>query len=203
MKSSKNNYTTGAIIILSMFALPLYAQSDEISMRGPVPFSTYDINSNGLVSEEEFNTIRGKRIAARAAEGKQMRGIANAPSFSEFDKDSDGQLTQEELVTGQKAQREKRRGMNMGQGKKMGKQMRAAQNMPNYSDFDLNGDGKILEKEFYDARANRISERGKQGFQMRNLGNAPSFQDIDTNADAKISEAEFKEHQAQHRQQRQ
>lgn len=76
-------------------------------------------------------------------------------------------------------------------------------NMPKFSDCDLNGDGKILEQEFYDARAKRISQRAQQGYQMRNLANAPSFADMDTNSDGAISPEEFRVHQAQHRQQRQ
>jgi Ca2+-binding EF-hand superfamily protein len=82
----------------------------------------------------------------------------------------------------------------MGQG--MGR------NKHNFSDCDLNGDGKILEKEFYEARNKRIAERVKQGYQMRNLGNAPSFADIDANKDGQISPKEFITYQLQRRQQR-
>jgi len=95
-----------------------------------------------------------------------------------------------EEVDGQQAQMQKRRGMRRGR------------NMPIFSDFDLNGDGNIVENEFYQARNQRIAERAKQGYQMRNLGNAPSFADIDTNGNGKISAEEFTAHQIQHRQQR-
>ncbi|TGO03324.1 hypothetical protein PN36_08665 [Candidatus Thiomargarita nelsonii] len=91
---------------------------------------------------------------------------------------------------------QKRRGM--GQGRGMGR----GRNMPIFSDFDLNGDGNIVENEFYQARNQRIAERAKQGYQMRNLGNAPSFADLDTNGNGKISAEEFTAHQIQHRQQR-
>ncbi len=74
--------------------------------------------------------------------------------------------------------------------------------MPVFSDFDLNGDGNIVENEFYQARNQRIAERVKQGYQMINLGNAPSFADIDTNRNGKISAEEFTAHLIQHRQQR-
>ncbi len=73
-------------------------------------------------------------------------------------------------------------------------------NMPTYSDFDLDGDGKILEVEFYEARNNRISERAKQGYQMKNIANAPSFSDIDTNGDGGISAEEFTAHQSLYQQ---
>ena len=75
-------------------------------------------------------------------------------------------------------------------------------NMPAFSEYDLDGDGKILEKEFNEARSKRISERVQQGYQMRNLDNAPSFADIDANGDGGISAEEFTAHQSQRRQQR-
>ena len=68
---------------------------------------------------------------------------------------------------------------------------------------DLDGDGKIPEKEFNEARASRISERAKQGYPMRNVANAPPFSNIDTNGDGAISEEEFTSSQSQHRQQMQ
>jgi len=81
-------------------------------------------------------------------------------------------------------------------GKGMGR------NMPSFSDCDLDGDGRILEEEFNEARSKRISERAQQGYQMRNLRKAPSFTDIDANGDEEISTDEFTTHLSLHRQQR-
>ena len=86
-------------------------------------------------------------------------------------------------------------GMGMGQNQGMGKGM--GRNRPAFSEYDLNGDGKITEKEFNEARSKRISERAQQGYQMRNLGSAPSFADIDANGDGEISTEEFVAHQSQ------
>ena len=86
-------------------------------------------------------------------------------------------------------------GMGMGQNQGMGKGM--GRNRPAFSEYDLNGDGKITEKEFNEARSKRISERAQQGYQMRNLGSAPSFADIDANGDGEISVEEFAAHQSQ------
>lgn len=85
-------------------------------------------------------------------------------------------------------------GMGMGQPPGMGKGM--GRNRPAFSEYDLNGDGKITEKEFNEARSKRISERAQQGYQMRNLGSAPSFADIDANGDGTISVEEFAAHQS-------
>jgi hypothetical protein len=72
--------------------------------------------------------------------------------------------------------------------------------MPAFSDFDLNKDGKITEDEFNEARAARIADRAQKGYPMRGLANAASFADIDTNHDGTLSPAEFAAHQAAHRQ---
>ena len=204
MNILKNSYSVGLIIAFMSVFSPISAQSEEIPVRGPIPFTDFDKDGNGLISEEEFNAVRGERMATRAAEGRPMRGAASAPSFSKLDTNGDGQLTQDELAAGQKAQMEKRRemGMGRGQGRGMGQGMGMGRNMPAFSECDLDGDGKILEKEFNEARSKRISERVQQGYKMRNLDNAPSFADIDTNGDGEISAEEFTAHQSQRRQQR-
>lgn len=69
--------------------------------------------------------------------------------------------------------------------------------MPTFAEYDLNGDGKIVEQEFNEARAKRISDRAQQGYRMRNVGNAPAFQQIDSDGDGAISAGEFSAHQSQ------
>jgi hypothetical protein len=72
-------------------------------------------------------------------------------------------------------------------------------NMPVFTDCDLNGDGGISEKEFLEARSERIAERAAEGRQMKNIANAPSFQEIDTDDDGTVSPTEFAAHQAEHK----
>jgi len=83
--------------------------------------------------------------------------------------------------------------MAMGGGKGM------KGNMPTYSDFDLDGDGKIVEQEFNQAHAKRMSEVAAEGRQMKHAGEFPGFAGIDSNDDGVISEQEFATHQAEHR----
>ncbi len=72
-------------------------------------------------------------------------------------------------------------------------------NMPVFSDFDLNADGKIVADEFYQARSKRMAERAANGGKMRNAANAPSFEDIDVDGDGKVSAKEFSAHKAKRR----
>jgi len=84
-------------------------------------------------------------------------------------------------------------GMGKGKGRGMGR------NMPTYADFDLNGDGKIVEQEFNEAHAQRWAKMAEEGRQMKHVGEFPGFAGIDTDGDGVITEEEFATHQAEHR----
>ena len=202
MSIIKKAIPVGLIIAVTGAFSAVSAQAEEIPARGPIPFDAFDKDGNGLVSEEEFNSVRGQRISTRAAEGRPMSGAAGGSPFSEIDTNADGQLNQDELAARRNSQMEKRRNMGMRPGGGMGQGRGMGRNMPAFSEFDLDGDGKIPEKEFNEARAKRIGERAKQGYPMRNIANAPPFSDIDINGDGAISEEEFIRSQSQHRQQR-
>ncbi|MCU7881751.1 MAG: hypothetical protein KZQ66_06080 [Candidatus Thiodiazotropha sp. (ex Lucinoma aequizonata)] len=200
MKKLRNVMPTALLIVLATGTAPSIVQSVELPDRGPIPFATYDTGANGSISEAEFNAVRSKRMKSNAAEGRQMRGAATEPAF---DANGDGKLTANELAAGQQVQMRKRHAMCMGQGRGRGKERGRAmgRNMPKFSNFDLNGDGKLLKDEFIEARGQRIADRAKQGYQMRNLGNMPAFADIDTNENGEVSPQEFAAHQSRCRDQ--
>jgi len=194
------------VLVSFLGVTSLSAISAELPVRGPIPFANYDRDGNGSISEQEFNQVRSERMAAKAAQGRPMKGAGNAPLFMSFDVNQDGQLTEQELIVGQQAQMQNRgsiRGQaaNMGKGSGKGAGMGRKSNMPSFSEFDMNGDGVILEDELYEARAVRITERVKQGYPMRNITNPSSFEDIDANGDKKVTSEEFAKFQVKHRQQ--
>jgi Ca2+-binding EF-hand superfamily protein len=197
-----------AVTIAAAFAAPL-ALAQQPSPRGPMTFSAFDLDGDGIVIEQEFDTARAQRMAERAAQGAPMRGAANAPAFSDFDLNGDGRLTPEEFATVQQSRIRGRpgggmgpgAGMGPGGGMGMGPGAGMGRNMPAFAEFDLNSDGVLTEQEFYEARANRIAERSQQGYPMRNLANAPSFETIDLSGDGRITPDEFSAGQAQHHRQ--
>ncbi|MCP3984236.1 MAG: hypothetical protein GY723_07590 [bacterium] len=186
----------GFILSLVPILAPGDVRAEEIPDRGPVSFSVYDKDSDGAISEEEFDAVRAERRQQRASEGRPMRGMAQAPSFSDFDANADGGLSPEELTAGQQKQQQERGGQGRGQGQGRAQGM----DVPSFEDFDADGDAAITEQEFYDARSKRVAERAKEGRRMRNMPNAPAFSDIDTDSDGKLSPEEFAVHQEKCRQ---
>lgn len=188
---------TGLLAVLAGSVVTVSAQAGEKSGNGPAPFSVFDMDENGFISEAEFYSVREQRMAAKASEGRKMRCAASAPSFADLDTDGDGQLDPEELAAGQKAHRSECKAMGKGAGHGKGKKGE----MPSFSDFDLDGDGIISESEFNEGHAKKMSEMAAEGRQMKHAGDAPGFAGIDSNGDGGISEQEFSDHQASHHRQ--
>ena len=202
MTRYKQATTAGLWFALLSGLFSLNALAESIPPRGPIPFAAFDQDGNGMISEQEFLTVREQRMASRAAEGRPMHGASNPPSFAEFDTDADGQLSPEELASGQQSQMQKRQTMGTGIGPGKAHGMETGRNMPAFADFDLDGDGKIITTEFDEARNRRIEERVQQGYMMKNLANAPTFDQLDTDTDGAISPEEFAAHQVQRQQQK-
>jgi len=176
--------THKVILILTLTANPLIVQAQGMS------FIDFDADKNGIVSEQEFNTARAERIATMAKEGRQMRGLVNAPSFNNLDTNHDGQLTTNEMQQMQQGHGNKRQGRGLGKGQGKGKGM-GRPPQPVFADFDANKDNSLTEQEYYEARNKRIADRAKEGRQMRGLADLAAFTDIDGNADGTVSQEEF------------
>lgn len=69
--------------------------------------------------------------------------------------------------------------------------------MPAFSDFDLNGDGTIVEQEFNEGHAKRMAERAAEGHELKNAGKC-TFAGVDADSDGGITPEEFKAHKAKH-----
>jgi len=152
-------------VIIALVALPFVAKGDSHKHGGPPVFTDFDTNGDGFISEEELMKGRAERMAAKAKEGKQMKGAATAPSFSDLDTNGDGMLDEAEFIAGRdahhKQMHEQHKGKGDGQGKKHGKGMK----MPTFGDLDLNGDGCIDAEEFATHQAEMHGKRHGQNTQ--------------------------------------
>lgn len=104
-------------ICAASLLLSAAAVAQDMPDRGPMPFSAFDLDGDGAVTEAEFDQMRAKRMAAAAEAGRPMHGMAKAPGFSDFDADGDGKLTPEEFA---EARQKHMAMMQAGSGKMMG-----------------------------------------------------------------------------------
>jgi len=143
-------------------------------------------------------------LAVRA----ECQKMHQPPSFSDFDTDQNGFVTEEELNTF--------RAQRMAAMAEAGKPMKGAKSMPDFNDIDTDGDGMLTAVELTAAQqAHRAKMKaaheahgvghGKghgygQGYgQHHGVGmKMPGFDDIDTNGDGCIDAEEFAAHQAAH-----
>ena len=103
----RHSFTRSALIALAAGAVvalsPLAQAQPAAAGRGPVSFAAIDTDHDGQVTALEFAQHRASRQAARAAEGRPMRGAATAPSFESLDRNGNGTLSPDELAAGQQA----------------------------------------------------------------------------------------------------
>ena len=123
-------------VIIAIAMLPFVAKAESQQRHSPPAFSDIDTDGDGFVSEEEFNSFRAARMAAKAEAGKPMKGAATAPAFGDLDSDDDGLLSEDELTAGHKAHKKAMHEQH-GSGDGQGKQHRKGMKMPTFGDLGL------------------------------------------------------------------
>ena len=68
---------------------------------GKPTFAQVDADGDGGISEQELMEFRGKRMADKAKEGRQLKNAAKAPAFADMDSDGDGAISEEEFAAHQ------------------------------------------------------------------------------------------------------
>ncbi|SKB27686.1 EF-hand domain-containing protein [Malaciobacter marinus] len=117
---------TFKIAILSIATCTLLV-AQNFPNKGPIPFNSYDQNTDGEITSKEFYDVRAERMTQKANQNMPMRNAQNAPSFEDIDKNGDKKITKEELQDYQlnkMSTRMNNKGMNKGQGMNQGQGMK-------------------------------------------------------------------------------
>jgi len=216
-----------ALLILISFGLAACSTTKEahqappVPAHGPVPFAAFDLDGNGQISEEEFNTVRGERMAKKMAQraakhgdsehcatcgaclghkdGKRCEGKGQKGKgyFGKGEHKGHGQGHQCDKASGEhcatcpycgKQIHTKSCDKASGKGaKKSGKKQGK-----DFSFFDLNGDGKLLKPEFYEARR-KIKSRGRVAVSsaLKQRLSDQIFDNFDANGNGEVTPEEY------------
>jgi len=151
--------------------------------QGQMPgFQDFDLNGDGVLSEDEFIEARGQRVAQRAKEGRQMRGLSQMMQFSDLDQNQDGKVDEKEFQAAMLSHQQTHM-QSRGPG-------RGGMGRPGMNRLDQNGDGYVSQEEFEVARARHMAMRNQYGMTRPDRPAPPAFPDIDSNGDGRISPEE-------------
>lgn len=67
-----------------------------------------------------------------------------------------------------------------------------------FSEFDLDGDGVVLEQEWTQGHAERMKALAEEGRKMKHAGEMPTFASIDLDGNGQVNEEEFAAHKKAH-----
>lgn len=91
-------------LLLLVLAAPANAAHHECKGHhgpGKPTFAQVDADGDGGISEQELMEFRGKRMAEKAKEGRQLKNAAKAPAFADIDSNGDGAISEEEFAAHQ------------------------------------------------------------------------------------------------------
>ena len=92
---------TKLMLTVSLALLTLGAA--QAAPPGPPPFSYFDLDGDGLITEQEFNTARAQRMSELAQQGYRLRNAGRHRPFGHLDRDADGYLTPQEMYSARAA----------------------------------------------------------------------------------------------------
>jgi hypothetical protein len=92
--------------LLALAMSPAQAADTDLPARGPLPFSSFDADGDGRISQEEFNRTHTERVQQRTQTTNQYRYMGNAPPIGAIDRNADGAVSPEEFQAHQQRQQQ-------------------------------------------------------------------------------------------------
>lgn len=72
--------------------------------NGPMPFSSFDTNNDGIITRYEFSYVKKERMLEKEQEGKLLRNAQNSANFWDIDTNGDGEINKNEYQIHQEKQ---------------------------------------------------------------------------------------------------
>lgn len=85
------------LLLSAALACSSLVVAQDLSDRGPVPFSTYDADGNGIINKGEFNSLKEKRMNQKENQGRLLKNAYMSPAFEDIDRNKDGEISKDEL----------------------------------------------------------------------------------------------------------
>ncbi|MDT8338100.1 MAG: EF-hand domain-containing protein [Sulfurimonas sp.] len=91
-------YIRLSLIPLSLLLVaPVGALAQNMGRDMPT-FESFDLNSDGTLTESELNEARDKRVQERKEDGRMLRNTKSHYEFSKMDADEDGLVNKKEFL---------------------------------------------------------------------------------------------------------
>ncbi len=100
-------YIRLSLIAVSLLSIIPVVASAQNRGRDMPKFESFDLNSDGHLTENEMKEAREKRVEEKKAEGRMLRNSKDYCEFSEVDSDGDGKVTKDEFKSYQLKRRVK------------------------------------------------------------------------------------------------
>ncbi len=98
-------YIRLSLITLSLLSItPIVVLAQNMGRDMPT-FESFDLNSDGTLTESELNEAREKRVQERKDEGRMMRNTKSHYEFSRMDANEDGVVNKKEFLDHQTRRR--------------------------------------------------------------------------------------------------
>jgi hypothetical protein len=104
-------YIRLTLIIVGLLSVaPVVSSAKDVQQgmgRNMPTFESFDLNSDGYLTESEMKEAREKRIQEKKDEGRMLRNSKDYCEFSKVDSDGDGKVTKDEFKSYQLKRRVK------------------------------------------------------------------------------------------------
>lgn len=91
-------YIRLSLITLSLLLVAPVGVLAQNMGRDMPTFESFDLNSDGTLTESELNEARDKRVQERKEDGRMLRNTKSHYEFSKMDADEDGLVNKKEFL---------------------------------------------------------------------------------------------------------